>query len=331
MCKNRTTVTGASGGLIRRFGAAGMKETVLENDKLRIGVLPGMGGKIRSLFYKPEGFEAVAQPGTGKTYSKPEADASFGDHDMSGIDDCFPNIDAETFSYEGRILYYPDHGEIWSHEMETSGQSADSVLLSLQSQRFHYRYEKRISLRDNELALEYRICNQGDMNLPCIWTLHGLMRLEPDMKFEYPKGVRAFVNVLQDTPLGQEGKVFSYPDGEFDFTRLYENSGTSGALTDRTQPYYMKYYSVQSVITGSAAVCYPSQNVRVEFSYDPLRLPWFGVWINNGGLAGDYNVAMEMTNGYYDLVSRALENQRICVLHPKESLEFEVGIRVTHG
>ncbi len=305
-----------------------MKEIVLENDKLRIAVLPGAGGKIRSLFYKPEGFEAAAQPGAGKTYRKPEADASFGDYDMSGIDDCFPNIDAETFSYEGRILYYPDHGEVWSREMEEIKKSSDSLFLSLESQRFHYRYEKRLFLRGDELALEYEILNQGDMNLPCIWTLHGLLRLEPDMRFEYPKGVRAFVNILNDTPLGPEGKIFSYPDGEFDFTKLCENHGTSGALSGRTQPYYMKYYSVQSVMSGRACVSYPSQKVKVEFSYDPLKLPWFGVWINNGGLGGDYNVAMEMTNGYYDLVSRALENCKICVLKPKERISFGVSIRL---
>ncbi|MBQ9549728.1 MAG: hypothetical protein IJU87_02845 [Lachnospiraceae bacterium] len=302
-----------------------MKEIVLENDKLRVALLPEAGGKIRSLYYKPAGFEAAARPGAGKTYRKPEEDASFGDYDMSGIDDCFPNIDAETLSYEGRVLYYPDHGEIWSREMETAEQSDGSLLLLLQSRRFHYRYEKRLLLRDNELSLEYEILNQGDMNLPCIWTLHGLMRLEPDMRFEYPKGVRSFLNILTDTPLGPEGKVFSYPDGEFDFTRLYENHGTSG----RIQPYYMKYYSVQSVMSGRAFVFYPSQKVKAEFSYDPVKLPWFGVWINNGGLGGDYNVAMEMSNGYYDLVSRALENRKICVLRPKERISFGVGIRLS--
>ena len=306
-----------------------MKEIVLENDKLRVAVFPEAGGKIRSLFYKPEGFEAAAQPGSGKAYVKPEADAPFDDYDMSGIDDCFPNIDAETFSYEGRILYYPDHGEIWSHEMEAVKQGKDSLILSFQSPRFHYRYEKKLFLLEDALRLEYEISNPGDMSLPCIWTLHGLMRLEPDMRFEYPGGIREFVNVLQDTPLGEEGRRFSCPSEEFDFTRLYGYDEAEGATGSRPGPYYMKYYAVQSVRTGCPAIYYPSQGVRVEFSYDPIKLPWLGVWINNGGFCGDYNIAMEMTNGYYDLVSRALENQRICVLKPKERTGFDVTVRLT--
>ncbi|HAV01061.1 MAG TPA: hypothetical protein DCW47_07750 [Lachnospiraceae bacterium] len=306
-----------------------MKEIVLENDKLRIVVLPEAGGKISSLFYLPCKFEAAARPGPGKTYRKPEADGSFGDYDMSGIDDCFPNIDTETFSYEGRILYYPDHGEIWSREMDVIKQTGDSLFLSLQSRRFHYNYEKRLFLRDSSLRLEYDISNPGNMELPCIWTLHGLMRLEADMRFEYPKGVRAFVNVLKDTPLGEEGRRFEYPSEEFDFTRLYGYGEPEGMYEGPPQPYYMKYYAPQSVTEGRLAISYPSQSVRVEFSYDPLKLPWFGVWINHGGFGGDYNVAMEMTNGYYDLVSRAIENQRIRVLRPGERISFEVVISIT--
>jgi len=299
---------------------------VLENDKIRAMILPEYGGKIASLYLKEKGFEAAAAPGEGKKYVKPVPDGSFTDFDMSGMDDAFPNIDAETITYEGRVLCYPDHGEIWSRGMEVISADENSVSLRLLSSRFRYDYKKTVSVYGNKLRLAYDIKSVNDAPLPCMWAFHCLMTYREDMEFTYPPGTERFINVLNGTPLGEEGRIYEAHGKEIDFSRLPVQSiaGYSG------KPYYVKYYSTDRAMEGSCSIYYPSEDVRVGFRYDAEILPWLGVWINGGGFKGDKNTAMEMTNGYYDSVSRGLENNRICILNPGERVCFNIEISLDY-
>ena len=90
----------------------------------------------------------------------------------------------------------------------------------------------------------------------------------------------------------------------------------------------MKYYLKDAVSEGSCGVFYPADRVRITYAYDKMTLPWLGVWINGGGFEGDCNVALEMTNGYYDSVGRALENKRIYFLKPGEKMSFDISMRI---
>ena len=301
-----------------------MEKIILENDLLSIAVMPELGGKISSLFCKSRDFEAAAQPGQGKTFIKPVADGRFSDYDMSGIDDAFPNIDAETISYEGRVLCYPDHGEIWSREMEILKRDGHSLTMKLSSGRFRYDYEKTVSLDGEEVKIHYEIASRNDAPIPCFWTLHGLLTLKDDMEFIYPGDGRTFINVLDDTPLGENGRIYDAEKDVINFRCLPIKS----LARYSGKPYYMKYYLTDTVSEGTCGVLYPADRVRITYTYDKMMLPWLGVWINGGGFEGDYNVALEMTNGYYDSVGRALENKRICFLKPGEEMSFDINIRI---
>ena len=168
-----------------------------------------------------------------------------------------------------------------------------------------------VSHRMSELQ---KITDKVAMELPCIWTMHALLRYEENMGFTYPEGVESFVNVLDDTPLGATGKIYGYPSDEVDFNRL----------PFKGFDYYAKYYCPDRISDGKCSVFYPDHNLRIRIEYDPAILSWLGVWINAGGFCNDHNVAMEMSNGYYDSVGRALENNRICLLKPDEALRFSI-------
>lgn len=303
-----------------------MKIITLENEKLRVQVMPELGGKIASVLVREKNFDIASSPGEGKKYRKAEEDGNFCAFDMSGFDDAFPNIDEETISYGDRILCYPDHGEIWSREMEVKGSSKTRIGLRLFSKRFLYEYEKTVILSKRGIRLEYRIQSHNDTCLPCFWTLHGLMTYRENMEFTYPKGTTAFVNVLDDTPLGENGKLFNAYDDAIVFSKLPIKS-----ISGYNKPYYMKYYLPDRVKEGKCSVYYPDEDVKVEFSYPEDKLPWLGVWINGGGFMGDRNVAMEMTNGYYDSVGRALENNSLCILRPDDTLSFYVDLAIGRG
>ena len=157
---------------------------ILENENLKIEFHPGLGGKITSFYHKGRRFELAAQT-EKKMNELPAASDGFGPYAF-GMDDAFPNIDAECIEWNGRKLIYPDHGEIWSAAFEITDRSKDSVGLRWKSPGFAYCYEKMCKLYKNTLQISYRIINEGDSGLPCIWTWHGLMRYEEDMKIILP-------------------------------------------------------------------------------------------------------------------------------------------------
>lgn len=289
---------------------------ILENNILSIELLPELGGKIISLFRKDKGFEAAAR--TDREYSRiPSGDVSFAGYAF-GMDDAFPNIDAEEIVWEGRKLCYPDHGEIWSHAFRVLEQDTAGVKLAWVSEAFSYRYEKNFRVEGNRLRIQYRITNTGQEKLPCIWTWHGLMRYEQDMEILLPKELEHCRNVLPGSCLGEEGKIYPVRNAVYDFTRV----------PGRETKSMVKYYGEERLDKGYCGLSYPSQNAVCILQYDAEKLPYLGVWITAGGFQGDYNCALEPTNGFYDSISKAAEFGRLPVLNAREEMEFELLIGI---
>ncbi len=200
---------------------------ILENDKLAVHVLPELGGKITSLYLKEKEFELAAPNRTGQ-YRLPGGDAQtgkktdfgpdFSRYDASGLDDAFPNIDPGLVEWQGRKLYYPDHGEIWSHMMELQ-EMPEGIRLSYASAAFGYAYEKRMELKGSSLSLHYRIENRGGGEFPFLWTFHGLMRYEEDMRLLLPTDFEYYRNVLSHPVLGEEGRIYPARNDIYDFSR----------------------------------------------------------------------------------------------------------------
>ena len=242
----------------------------LNSSGLGCVVVPELGGKIVSLLMKEKQCELVAVP-TSPLFPADEEPPSFGRHGIAGLDDCFPNIDAEEVEICGRTLSYPDHGEIWSRKMTVEEQSADALKLSYDSGTFGYHYEKTYKLSGNQLQLHWEITNTGAQALPCIWTFHGLMRFEKDSELVYPEDVHAFDLVYQLPGPGAMDRRVPYPSDELDLDHFPQGE----------EPSCLKLYTPEKVKEGRCSVIHPSDGVRVNISYDADKLPWLGVWIDD--------------------------------------------------
>lgn len=287
---------------------------VLENEKLKIGLEPALGGKIVSFFHKGKGFELAAQR-SGSLEELPSPGDSFAPYAF-GMDDAFPNIDGEKIDWQGRELFYPDHGEIWSAAFEVIEVSRDRVSLKWISGRFGYRYQKLLHLDGDTLQLCCRITNESGAELPCFWTWHGLVRYEEDMRVLWPSGTSGFLNVQANGFLGRAGARYDVQNSKYDFTRV---PGIKPAST-------AKYYVEHPVSQGCCGLHYPSQGVTLTMEYDSELLPYLGFWVTAGGFQGDYNCALEPTNGFYDSISAARENGKLPRLQPGESMALELKL-----
>lgn len=300
---------------------SGQPRVRLENETLRVIILPQMGGRIISLFHKEKSFEAAAQPGreAGKS-GVPASSYHFAPY-AYGMDDAFPNIDEEDIVWKGRKLHYPDHGEIWRTDCRTYGCGREWAELTAVSPVFSYCYKKRLSLEGNSLRIHYRIENTGAEELPAIWTWHGLTRYEEDMEILLPEGAERFRNVLDGSILGEEGVIYPLQNEIYDFTGV-----------PRAESHEMVKYYVESHITeGKCGFYYPSADLSCILRYDAEKLPYLGVWITAGGFQGDYNCALEPCNGFYDSIGKAAANKRLPVLAAGENMEFELNILLEKG
>lgn len=286
----------------------------IENDKLKIEYHPAFGGKITSFFHKEKGFELAAQ--TDKDLKLlPPVEGGFAPYAF-GMDEAFPNIDEEQIYWKERDYTYPDHGEIWRAEFEVTDQTKDSVSLCWKSPVLGYCYEKKLCLKENALHINYHIVNEGTGELPCFWTWHGLMRYEEDMEIILPKGITHCRNVLSGSVLGDAGRIYPLENDVYDFTKVPSADSRS----------MVKFYIEDAVKCGQCGLYYPSQGVTCRMEYDTAILPYFGFWITAGGFQGDYNCALEPSNGFYDSISIARENGKLPILVVGESMDFEIKI-----
>lgn len=90
----------------------GCSSLTIENELIRVELVPQLGGKLVSMIYKPTGKQWLLDSGT-RPLEQPEFGATFTDWDMSGWDECFPTIIACPSGVDDHILL-PDHGELWS-------------------------------------------------------------------------------------------------------------------------------------------------------------------------------------------------------------------------
>ena len=287
---------------------------ILENDRLTIRLLPDMGGRILSFFRKDKSFE-LAAPAREERELPPPAGAAFAPY-AYGMDDTFPSIDGEEVNWKGRKLVYPDHGEIWSHAFEVLRQEPCLAVLLWQSEAFGYRYEKTLRLEEETLHLEYRITNRSEEELPCIWTWHGLMRYEEDMRILLPEEISHYRNVMEGGLPGPVGTV--YPAD----TPLYDFGGVPEARSRSA----VKFYGEERTTKGCCGLTYPSQGITCLLRYDAQILPWFGVWITAGGFQGDYNCALEPSSGFYDSIGNAKRLGRLPILPGGGTMEFGLSI-----
>lgn len=298
----------------------GQEAWLLENERLSVVVVPKLGGKLASLYLKDRAFELLFQN------DRPAiCGTSFEEGEACGFDDAFPNIQEETVSVNGKNIRYPDHGEIWQSKMTVLDISKTAVSLGCDSKILPCYYEKAITLTGRGVKLHYRIVNTGNYAFPCIWTMHCLVRFEKDMKLFYPQDTKEFENVLEGGSLGRIGTRFSYkPSSE----ASSDSSSHPCFSWDHAagEDSMCKYYISHPVGEGSCGYEYPSQGVKCEIRYDAKKLPYLGVWITRGGFRGEYNLAMEPSNGYYDGIGTASANGKCPSLQPGERMEFEMEI-----
>ena len=86
-----------------------------------------------------------------------------------------------------------------------------------------------------------------------------------------------------------------------------------------------KFYYLKPLPEGYFGVRYRDGS-KLLFSVDPEKLPYLGIWLNNGEFQNGYSITPEPCTVPFDAPDRAAERGYTSVIPPKESFTFHIHI-----
>jgi hypothetical protein len=165
----------------REHSVGGMGAITLANGFLSATILPGKGGDVYSLVYKPRAVDVLWKSpwGLGKpgsTHSTaPSSEAAWLDRYEGGWQELFPNGGDECV-YRGATLNF--HGEAsisgWDYVVRRRTGAMVSVDLVVELARSPFRVRRTMTVERSlpALILEERIENRGEEDLHFMWGHH---------------------------------------------------------------------------------------------------------------------------------------------------------------
>lgn len=257
----------------------------LQNEHLRIIILPERGGKIVSLKNRENDSEWLwprAEGGSGS-----EGNGIFDAKEAFGFDEMFPNIIPEERKDlprgAGRL---PDHGEIWRKIWQTLGRGEAYAAQTVEGSVLPYKFSRNMRLVENRVHLAYRVENLSARPIPALWTPHPLFSFHEETELLVPEGMKAIRQALAEGPLGPYGTVHPLGPGGA--------AGVAGALFRPgrlPEGSAFKFYGASPLEEGWCGLKDRRGTLMMRFPVQTV--PWLGFWINNGGWGGQQNLALE--------------------------------------
>ncbi|WP_138754688.1 hypothetical protein [Paenibacillus sinopodophylli] len=287
----------------------GHSSIVMENDTLRLELVPLIGAKLVSLVYKPTGKEWLVDSGN-RPLVAPAFASAFGEWDMSGWDECFPTIDSCRFESGVEL---PDHGELWSLPWSCK-KTGVSIACAVEGVLLPYRFSRQVSLSAQDtIKLSYEVKNESKEPLSFLWAAHPQFVITEPTEMILPSDMQKLQCVYGgkqliagESYLASEhrylhpevtgnGKKFYYPD-----------HATEGWSTLREQ------------ISGN----------YLKISWAVEKAPYLGIWIDEGMFNDRSVCALEPGIGYYDSLNTAVQNGTARTLEPYETYSWDLDIEL---
>ena len=304
----------------------GLQVVRLENEILRIDVLPELGAKIWNLVHKPTQSNLLWH----NPYLAPQRQqygARFDDTWSGGWDELIPN-DVPTEVAFGDML--PDHGEVWSQPAEFDVLEAGGDIAVV---RFvHYgrvwrtRFEKTITLCGGQsiCRVAYRYENLGLIPIDFLWNIHPALVVSPATRVDLPAG-RGHIDPWS-TSLCEGMTAFEWP-------WLVDRAGRrvdlrvmppSGSLADI-------HLYLPDVDAGWYAVTDTAARIGFGIAFPTAVFPHLWMFRPIGGWRGLYTQIVEISTGYPSRLAEARAEGHCAHLEPGQALEASIAAVVYTG
>ncbi len=284
---------------------AGWRALVLENDLLRVVLLPDKGADLYRLIHKPSGVDVLYQSHWGLQPAGAPPRADSGDREYMwnyerGWQELFPSAN-HACTYRGRAM--PFHGEVatlsWESAVLRDTAEEVAVVFSVRCRQTPFRVERRMSLRRGQATLYFdeTITNESDAPAHFVWGQHcvvGAPFLEAGCRLETP------ARELFTAPELNEYTARLEPDQHATWPLARLRAGGSVDLRPVPGPEAHTHDVVflTDLSGGWVAVSNPRLNLTFRLHWDPSVFKWLIVWQPYGGceampLTGVYALGIE--------------------------------------
>jgi galactose mutarotase-like enzyme len=300
----------------------------LDNGTIRAVVLPNRGAKTASLALlsgKGRGgprAESFAQS-VLDCYERPvRYGMVFQGEDGTGFDDMCPCIAPCTLAshpWSGTEL--PDHGEVWALPWESTLRD-EELSCCVHGIRLPFSLSKTMSLLNNSLRVRYRAENHAPFPLPFQWAAHAILAVAPGSRLIVPEGMDRILNAYAGNRLPDVGREYAYPrpDPPWDFDlSLIPEPNAGGA---------QKYWFAAPVSEGVCSLSNPVTGLTTTIRFTREALPYLGIWVNEGGWNGYYNVGIEPSTCILDDPVASSARGVAAMLPPRAAVEWQISIEL---
>lgn len=303
---------------------SGLRAIEMENEFVRLLVLPEAGAKVWQITYKPLAADLLwNNPSLGP--ARQALYASYDDSWSGGWDELFPNDEA------GELLGYrlPDHGELWTGEWQADrieDAGAPGLQLRYSTPLSRFVVEKTLVLRPASAVLEvkYKLTNQGSEEFPFLFKLHPAFAVSGNHRIDFPpmtvRREPEFAGTLGAAPL-----VFPWPDAQVGDTTLDLRQ-----VPDERSGAVHFFYGTE-LAAGWCGVTNQANRLAAALRFDPEVFSSCWLFATHGGWR-DLNVAvLEPATGYPYNMRAMLDDGQARWLAPGETLETSVLFSVQEG
>jgi galactose mutarotase-like enzyme len=305
-----------------RWEYNGLRCVTLENEHLRIEVLPELGGKIFRLIDKARDRDVLWKSPRVQPH-RVDLHDNFDDHWAGGWDEGFPNGVPLKNRYGDDLPYF---GELWSMpwSWRITDNSASNVelVMELSTPITPARWRRTLQLGSEPLLkISYHVDHTGYMPFDFNWGIHPCLDLTPGLRLDTPALRGEVANEWGGGALGKEGDTYDWPMlGKLDLRKPLGPDSASFAL------HYLTGYKNGWIAATDVA---SKRGFGLVFDADLFKVIW--LWQCYGGWRGYHHVIMEPWTGYPTSLHDAIAGGRARVLNPGELLDTEVVAALYSG
>lgn len=280
----------------------------LANDAVSLSIAPELGGRIVSLRDRISGREWLDgwAPAAKRRIWHPSDPANYESGPGAGIDECLPTV----LPCKVACKSLPDHGDLWNQVPEFAIDPKGGFSCKWKVKSMPLAFERRISLRRNEICFDYRLGNLSDAPTPFLWAWHPL--------FAWKRGDQ--IHSSEKSCLSPGGDALTpWPESApgHDLSRAtFPKSATPAAKV------------FLGPLPKGRAEIRAANGAQLSLSWPAALFPYAGIWITRGFWKGLHHWAIEPTNAPVDRLSDIQKPSSVSLLQPREVRGWSLLIRL---
>lgn len=295
----------------------GLRILQLENESLRLNILPEIGAKILSLFDKKSARNILWENPRVRPQRFP-IDGNFDNYWCGGWDDAFPTADACVHNGEP----YPNLGELrsldWTVDELKVEEERAVARLSVYGPISAIKATKTVTLAGKEVRSRFEIESLCPLPIDFLWGTHPAFAVQAGTRLIIPAKL-GIVGQSSDHSLGSPGEQYDWPilRGKLGVTDMSIVQDVSSGLA-------CGHYAT-NLQDGWFAIDSGGSGILFEFPIQTCPNLW--LWLVYGGWRGYHHAIVEPWTGYPVNLEEAAKNGRANHLLP--GTKFNVTVRCT--